>query len=191
MGIAQEPRDRLLIDGQGLGFLLRPAGLGFVAQRFYGRDAQHVAVELTGQIVVLEHDVERLIPRHVVEHDGQCALDVGIEYHVQAADLVNQAEEIFQIHILQVHGNRFARVLGSGDRGDHVALAFVLRSQIHRRLDGLSGRSLSRLGLHGSARRRQQIAFGLVYEFRRRAGRTVGWERIRRAAVFSAAFFCW
>src|SRR5713101_6673153 len=68
--------------------------LGFLPQRFHGGDAQYIAVQLAGQIVVLEHDVQRLIPRHVIEHDCKAAMDHGIEHHVQTADLVNQAEEI-------------------------------------------------------------------------------------------------
>src|SRR5208282_3252429 len=95
VGITQEPRDRLLIDSQCLGFLLSPARFGFMAQRFQGGDAQHVAVKLTSEIVVFEHDVEGLIPRHVIQHDGQRTFNVGVEHYIQSADLVNQAEEIF------------------------------------------------------------------------------------------------
>ena len=46
-------------------------------QRINGGDAQYIAIQLAGQVVVLEHDVQRLIPRHVIEHDRQVAMDHG------------------------------------------------------------------------------------------------------------------
>ena len=77
-------------------------------------DAQNVAFQFARQFVVLEHDVERLIPRHVIEHDGQRAVHVRIEHHVQSADFVDQAEEVFQVDIFQVDRDRLTRVLRSG-----------------------------------------------------------------------------
>ena len=101
VGIAQETRDRNLLHGQRFRFHLGAPSIGFFLQRVHGGDAQNVAFQFPRQVVVLEHDVQRLIPRHIIQHDGQGSVHVGIEHHVQAADLVNQAEEIFQIHILQ------------------------------------------------------------------------------------------
>ena len=75
----------------------------FFLQRIHGRDAQNVAFQFPRQVVILEHDVQRLIPRHIIEHHGQGAVHIGIEHHVQAADFVDQPEEVFQIHILQIH----------------------------------------------------------------------------------------
>ncbi len=43
----------------------------FLLQRILGGDAQHVAVELFIEVVVLQHDVQRLVPRYIVQHDGQ------------------------------------------------------------------------------------------------------------------------
>ena len=57
------------------------------------RDADDVVLELLVQAVVLQDDVERLIPRHVVEHDGDFALDGGVQHEVEARDLVEETEE--------------------------------------------------------------------------------------------------
>ena len=78
-------------------------GLGFLLDGVERGDAEHVAVELLFEAVVLENDVESLIPRNFVEDDGQGTLDVGIEDDVQAADFVNQAEEVAEIDVFQVH----------------------------------------------------------------------------------------
>ena len=52
----------------------------------------------------------------------------GIEHHVESADLVNQAEEILQIHVLQIHGNRLAAValrVHGGCRPNHGRLRWI------------------------------------------------------------------
>ena len=67
-------------------------------------------------VVVLQHDVERLIPRHIIEHDGQVYRHLGIEHDVEAADFVNEAEEVFQVNILQVDRDRLSRVLRPATR---------------------------------------------------------------------------
>ena len=71
-------------------------GFGFLLDGVEGRDAQHVAVQLLVEAVVLQNDVERLIPGNFVENDGEGSLDVGVENDVEAADFVNQAEEVAQ-----------------------------------------------------------------------------------------------
>ena len=45
-------------------------GFRFLLDGVQGRDAQNVAVQLLVETVVLQHDVERLIPGNFVEHDG-------------------------------------------------------------------------------------------------------------------------
>src|SRR6202140_4194273 len=106
MGVAEEAGDADFVYRERLGVDLGAAALSFPLQRINGGDAQYIAVQLAGQVVILEHDVQRLIPRHVIEHNRQVAVDHGIEYDVQTTDLVNQAEEIFQIHILKVDRDR-------------------------------------------------------------------------------------
>ena len=76
----------------------------------FGGDSQNVAIELFIQFVVLQRDVESLIPRHIIENDRKAALYVGIHDHVQAADFVYQAEKVEKIHILQVYGDWLAGV---------------------------------------------------------------------------------
>ena len=58
----------------------------------------------------MQHDVQSLIPRYVVENDRQRPLHAGVHHDVQATDLVNQAEEVAQVHIFQVHRNRFTGI---------------------------------------------------------------------------------
>ena len=136
MGIAEEACDADFVHRERLGIDLGAPVLGFPLQRIDRGDAKDVAVQLTGQVVVLEHDVQRLIPGHVIEHDGQGAVDHGIEYDVQTANLVNQAEEVFQIHILEVHGDGFASVLGPSLRRLLFQLDLLLGGQVHGRRDG-------------------------------------------------------
>ena len=123
----------------------------FLPQRIDGGDAQYIAIQLAGQFVVLEHDVKRLIPRHVIEHDRQIAVDHGIEHNVQTADLVNQAEEIFQIHILKIDRDRLASVLGAVRRRLLLHLDLLFGGQIHGRLDAACdvARSLPEGGICG------------------------------------------
>ncbi len=71
---------------------------------------RHVSAELLVETVVLQHDVQRLIPGYFVQNDRQRALHVRIQHHVQSADLVDQAEEVLQVHVLQVYGNRFTGI---------------------------------------------------------------------------------
>src|SRR4029077_5464916 len=73
--------------------------------------AQNISVQLLIQAVVLKHDAQRLIPRYVVEDDGEVPLYRRIHHNVQAADLMDQPEEVAQVNVLQVYRNRLARVL--------------------------------------------------------------------------------
>ncbi len=144
LGIAQEAGDRDLLDGQCFRFDLRPASIGFMLQGVDRGDAQDVAFQFARQFVVLEHDVECLIPRHVIEHNRQRAVHVRIEHNVQAADFVNEAEEIFQVNVFQVDRDRLARILRP-NRGRLLAgLRLLLRSQVDRGCDAAGG--LLRLG---------------------------------------------
>jgi len=59
--VAEKACDADFIDRQRLGVDLSAAALSFLAKRIDGGDAQHVAVQLTGQVVVLQDDVQRLI----------------------------------------------------------------------------------------------------------------------------------
>ena len=135
VGVAQETRDRNFLHGQRFRFHLGAPSIRFFLQRIHRGDAQNVAFQFPRQVVVLEHDVQSLVPRHIIEHDSQSAVHVGIEHHVQAADLMDQAEKVFQIHILQVHRNRLARVLGAGRGRLLSSLRLLLRRQIDCGLD--------------------------------------------------------
>ena len=40
-------------------------------------DAQDVPVKLLLQIIVVQHDIQRLVPRHIVQHDGEVPFTPG------------------------------------------------------------------------------------------------------------------
>ena len=103
MRIAEEAGHGDFIHGQRLRLDLRTAGISFLAQRLYGGDAQYVALQLAVEAVVLQNDVQSLVPGHVIQHDGQRAVHIGIKHHVESADLVHQAEKVFQVDVFQVH----------------------------------------------------------------------------------------
>src|SRR3954465_228345 len=58
-----------------------------------------------------------------------------VENYVQSADLMDQAEEIFQVHILQVDRDRFAGVLGTAVRLGLGKLRLLLSGEVDSRLD--------------------------------------------------------
>ncbi len=102
MRIAEEAGDADFVDRQSFGIDLGAAVFGFLPQRFNRGDTKYIAIQLAGKIVVLEDDVERLVPRHVIEHNRQVAVHHGVEHDIQTADLMDQAEEVFQIDILKI-----------------------------------------------------------------------------------------
>src|SRR5581483_12484351 len=119
------------------------------------------------QAVVFQDDIERLVPRHIVQHDGQRTPYIRVEDDVQAADLVNEAEEVLEINVLQVYRNRLPRVLGAGN--GRLRLGLLLRRQVDSWLDrGSCGLAGGRLRLRALCRayRRQQIAFRPLHKFR-------------------------
>src|SRR3990172_7460847 len=112
------------------------AGLGQVAVLFLlgleprpGGDAQHVPFQGAAQAVVAQDDVQGLIPGDVNQHQRDRAADVGVDDDVQPADLVDQAEEILEVNVLEVDRNRLARVLLVGCSGAPP----LLQDRRHRR----------------------------------------------------------
>ena len=150
MRIAEIVRVGPDVDCQQLRLSLGALCISFLAQRFNGRNAQHVAFDLLVQCVVLQHQIECLVPRHVVEHQRERAAHVGIEHDVQTADLVNETEEIFQINVLQVHRNRLAGVAAARPRSRWLRVLLLLARQIHRRRAyRCAGRRRAHRLLHG------------------------------------------
>src|SRR5690242_4867490 len=140
VGVAEEVRVLDLLDGQGLSLGLEAASLGFLGKGVAGSDAEDVALEATVETVVLEDDVERLIPGHVIEDEGQGAANVGIENDVETADLVDEPEKVLKVDILQVDRDWLASVvLGRRQvcRGQLVGLVLLLllllRGHVHGR----------------------------------------------------------
>jgi len=70
VSVAQEACDGDFLHRQRFGFLLCTVRFRFFAQGIDSGDAQNVTVQLPCQVVVLQHDVECLIPRHVIQNDG-------------------------------------------------------------------------------------------------------------------------
>ena len=129
--IAEESRDRNFFHGQGFRFLLSAAGFRFLLECFHGGYAKNVAFEVTVEFVVFQNDVESLIPRYIVEDESQRALDLRIQNNVQAADLMNEAEEVFEINVFQVDRDRLACVLGADGGGlRSLPLRLLFSSQV-------------------------------------------------------------
>ena len=103
VSVAKKTRDGNFLHSQRFGFHLGAPSIRFLLERVDRSDAQNIAFQFARQIVVLEYDVQSLVPRHVIENHGQSSMHVRIEHHVQAADFVNQAEEILQIHVFKIY----------------------------------------------------------------------------------------
>ncbi len=110
LGVAQNARHGNRLDGVRLGLQEFTLLVGFMLQGVLGGDAQNVAVNFLGQAIVAQHDVQALIPGHFVENQRHGSVNRRIEHHVQSADFVNQAEEILQVDVLEVHRNRVTRI---------------------------------------------------------------------------------
>jgi hypothetical protein len=150
MSVAEETRDGNFLHRQRFRFYLGAASVRLFLESIDGSDAQDVAFQFSSQIIVLQHDVERLVPRHIIQHHCQSAVHIGIQHHVQPADFVNQAEEILQIHIFQIHGNRLAGIFRTDRGGLLSGLRLLLGREIDRRCDASARRNaLRRLrGVH-------------------------------------------
>src|SRR6185437_15063798 len=148
LAITQIPRDGLLGNGQGLRFLLRAARLRLSLQSLERRDAQHVALKLALKTVVVEDNGQRLVPRHIVEHDGDAAFDSRVEHHVQPADLMDYAEEILEVQVFEVHSNRLAGIATAGAIADGGLHDGGRRSSLLLLQSGINGR---RLGVQAGA----------------------------------------
>src|SRR3990172_3986167 len=155
-----------------LGGFLAGAGGGEVAVLFLlglqavaGGDAEHVAFQGAAQAVVAQDDVQGLVPGNVNQHQGDRAADVRVHHDVQAADLVDQAEEVLQVNVLQVHRNGFARVLGAGLTGGRLP-----RGRRYRR--GGRRHGGGRLGQQDGLGRRRGTAGGGDHRSQRGGGGT-------------------
>ena len=134
LGVTQNARTGDLLDGFGLSLEQVALGFSLFLDCVLGGNAEHVAFQLLVHIVVAQNDVQGLVPRHVIEHQGHRPFYRGIQHHIQAADLVNQAEEILQVHILQVHRNRLPGILAGRLRCARGALLLRGLRRLGRRL---------------------------------------------------------
>ena len=139
-----------------------------LAQRVQRRDADDGAVDGVVELIAAQDDVERLVPRHVVEDDVDRALHVGVDDHVQAADLGEAAQHGAQVGALEVEADRVAgELLLAAAAAD---LLHLLGARLRRRRRR-RGRRRARLA---ARRRRRGVAA-------RRIGRAAG-VRARAAA---------
>ena len=76
-----------------------------------GRDPHDVAFEDVPELVDLENQLERLVPRDVLEAHGHGAADVGVEDDVELRELAEPLERVLDVRVLEVQRDRFARVL--------------------------------------------------------------------------------
>src|SRR5439155_2650491 len=70
-----------------------------------------VPLELRSKVLILQNDVEGLIPRYVRQLQRHCTTNVRIQYNVEAADLGNQSEKIFDVVIPQIELEDFANIV--------------------------------------------------------------------------------
>ena len=131
LGVAQDPRYRHRFDRVGLRLGQIPARIGFALQSILRCDPQNVAVDFLGEPIVAQHDVQALVPGNFVQDQSHRSANRRVQHNVEPADFMNQAEEILQIHVLEVHRNRVARIFlfrrGSGSRSLSVRHRRILR----------------------------------------------------------------
>src|SRR5262245_12733298 len=168
--ITQVTRDGLPGNRQGLRLLLGAAGFGFVLQRLQRSNSKNVALQLTIQGVVLQHNGQRLVPGNVIQIDAHAPLDSRIQDHVESADLLNDAEKVLQVKVLEIQADGLAgialadaaarhwTIAGGGWRG---RLRLLLQSRVDRGWLGGQARVVWRLVDAGNAWR-------IVREVRRR-----------------------
>ena len=88
-------------------------------ERLDSRDADDRAVDRVVELIAAQDDVERLIPRHVGQLDVDRALDIGVDDHVEPADVGKRAEHGAQIDAVEIEasGSPVYCLGWSGERG--------------------------------------------------------------------------
>src|ERR1017187_4672696 len=76
-----------------------------------GGDAHDVSLEHIAELVDLEDQLEGLVPRNVLQADGDRPTDVRVEDDVQLRQLAEPLERVLDIRVFQVERDRLARVL--------------------------------------------------------------------------------
>ena len=116
-----------------------PALVRFALQSILRRDSQNIAVDFLGEPIVAQHDVQALVPGNFVEDQSHRSANRRVQHNVQPADFMNQAEEILQIHVLEIHRNRVSRIFlfrrGRSSRSLRIRRRRILRRG-SRRLAG-------------------------------------------------------
>src|SRR5205085_6646288 len=90
--------------------------LALLLQRGERRDADQVALTNHAEALGLEHDVERLIPRHVLHADGDVALNVVRRDDVDASDVREESEDVVDVRVLEIEVDAAAVVATRGLR---------------------------------------------------------------------------
>ncbi len=87
--------------------------VGLLARRdFLGRrDDDHVAVAAHVETLGRHHDVERLVPRHVLQAQRDAAHDRVADHDVEAAEVGDELEHRARLEVLEVQREPVARVL--------------------------------------------------------------------------------
>ena len=75
------------------------------------RDPHDVVLEDVAEAVLLEDQVERLVPGNVFELDRHRAADVGVDHDVQPGQLRDRPEDVLDVGVLQVERDRLTREL--------------------------------------------------------------------------------
>ena len=117
-------RVRQLLDDRagglrGLTRLREPRPVGLLDPELLGRrDPHDVVFEHVTEVVLLQDQVEGLVPGNVLELDGDGALDVRIDDDVQPGELRDRAKDVLDVGVLQVERDRLARELLLATRPD-------------------------------------------------------------------------
>ena len=75
------------------------------------RDPHDVVLENVAEAVLLQDQVERLVPGNVLELHGDRPADFRVDDDVQARQLGDRAEDVLDVRVLQVERDRLAREL--------------------------------------------------------------------------------
>ena len=158
LGLGVGQGDRLDHDrpGELLALLEPPLVLLFPGQDGDGRDAEDVAFDRLAHLVLLEDDVEGLVPGDVLEIDGDRAPDLGVEDDVEGGDVGEVEDDVPEVGVLELHADDVAGVLLLVP-DDRLGLELALLGRPPAAWTSWVGGAVSRAGVGG-----QTVSTGTV-----------------------------
>ena len=95
------------------------------------RNPQHVAVAARGQALGVQHDLQRLVPRHVFQTQGQGACHAVAGNDVQVGEVSKDLQQRAHVDVLEIERQAFAAVARARDQLVRVVLG---RADFHHEL---------------------------------------------------------